>query len=355
MPGEKVIQVRGLTRRYGDLYALKDVSFEVEQGEWVALMGPSGSGKTTLVNLLAGLDRPTSGEIRVAGTDLGSLSGAELAKFRRENIGIVFQQHHLIPYLTALENVMLAQYFHSMADRQEAMEALRQVGLQDRAHHLPSQLSGGEQQRVCLARALINRPKLILADEPTGNLDEANEEAVLEIFLRLHGAGHTLVVVTHDVQVGRLANRRLELRHGTLTGVARLPRELDELFDEVLQQMWELTETQGADCSDRPTYLQDRSLVSAMADNGLIVGEPGGYRLTDKGWARAKDVVRRHRLAERMFRDLLQMKGNEQIESNACAFEHVISPELEESICRMLKHPETCPHGRPIPKGGCCP
>lgn len=350
-----LIQVNHLTRSYGELFALKDVSFEVEKGEWIALMGPSGSGKTTLVNLLAGLDRPTSGQILVDGTDLAPLSGADLVKFRRENIGIVFQQHHLIPYLTALENVMLAQYFHSMADRDEAIQALKEVGLQERVNHLPSQLSGGEQQRVCIARALINHPKLVLADEPTGNLDEANEAAVLEIFLRLHNAGHTLVMVTHDVQVGRLANRRLELRHGTLTGVAKLPRELDELFDEVLQQMWEMSETEGSDCSDHPTYLEDRSLVSAMIDSGLILSEDSVYRLTDKGYTRAKDIVRRHRLAERMFRDVLYMKGNEQIESNACAFEHVISPELEESICRMLNHPGTCPHGRPIPKGGCCP
>jgi putative ABC transport system ATP-binding protein len=130
-------------------------------------MGPSGSGKSTLVNLIGCLDQPSSGEIWVAGSNVAAMSASELTRFRAETIGFIFQQFHLIPYLTALENVMLAQYFHSMTDQPEALEALQCVGLADRAHHLPAQLSGGEQQRVCIARALINDPKIILADEPT--------------------------------------------------------------------------------------------------------------------------------------------------------------------------------------------
>jgi putative ABC transport system ATP-binding protein len=134
-------------------------------------------------------------------------------------VGFVFQHFHLVPYLSAVENVMLAQYFHSVADEAEAVESLARVGLRDRIHHLPSQLSGGEQQRVALARALINHPKLILADEPTGNLDEANEHIVLELLQELHRAGHTILLVTHSPEIGRMADRRIELAHGRLTQI----------------------------------------------------------------------------------------------------------------------------------------
>src|ERR1700704_3638443 len=157
----------------GVIRALDDVSLEVAPGEWLAVMGPSGSGKSTLVNLIGCLDRPTSGEIWLDGRNVANLSTSDLNHVRAETVGFIFQQFHMIPYLTAVENVMLAQYFHSMTDEQEALEALDRVGLKDRAEHLPSQLSGGEQQRVCIARALINDPKIVLADEPTGNLDEA--------------------------------------------------------------------------------------------------------------------------------------------------------------------------------------
>src|SRR5689334_7678197 len=161
-------------------------------------MGPSGSGKTTLINILGGLDKLTSGRVIVDGTDLAKLSESQLVRYRAEKIGFVFQQFHLIPYLTALENVMLAQYFHSMTDEKEALEALDRVGLRDRAAHLPAHLSGGEQQRVCIARALINDPKIVLADEPTGNLDQQNEEIVMRLLRDLHAQGRTIVMVTHD-------------------------------------------------------------------------------------------------------------------------------------------------------------
>src|SRR5438034_8292409 len=144
------------------------------------------------------------------------MSTAELNRVRAEKIGFVFQQFHLIPYLTALENVMLAQYFHSMTDKKEALEALDRVGLKERAHHLPAQLSGGEQQRVCIARALINDPSIILADEPTGNLDAKNEEIVLELLRDLHRQGRTIVMVTHDPVVARLGDRRIELHRGKI-------------------------------------------------------------------------------------------------------------------------------------------
>ena len=143
-------------------------------------------------------------------------SRKKLTEFHRDKIGLVFQQFHLINYLNAVENVMVAQYYHSMPDEKEALEALERVGLKDRAKHLPSQLSGGEQQRVCIARALINSPELILADEPTGNLDEANENIVLDLFKQLHKEGTSLIVVTHDPEVGEVAQRVVRLEHGKI-------------------------------------------------------------------------------------------------------------------------------------------
>ncbi|MBI4332586.1 MAG: ABC transporter ATP-binding protein [Chloroflexi bacterium] len=215
MSAASLIELRDVSKYYdGNVAALDHVNFEVAKGEWVSIMGPSGSGKTTLLNILSCLDRPTSGSITVAGMDLAEMTAAELVRFRRETIGLIFQQFHLIPYLSALENVMLAQYFHSMADEAEAADALRRVGLEDRLRHLPSQLSGGEQQRVCIARALINQPRLILADEPTGNLDHENEERVMSILNDLHREGNTLVMVTHDQEIGEMAQRIVRLKHG---------------------------------------------------------------------------------------------------------------------------------------------
>jgi putative ABC transport system ATP-binding protein len=214
-----LVQVENLEKHFAGVRALGGLSFEVEAGEWIAIMGPSGSGKTTLINILGGLDQPTSGRVVVDGMEIGQLRERELTRYRSEKIGFVFQQFHLVPYLTALENVMLAQYFHSITDEKEAGEALRRVGLQERMEHLPSQLSGGEQQRVAIARALINHPKLILADEPTGNLDEENEATILKLLHELHCAGHTILVVTHSLVIGNLADRRVELEHGRLARI----------------------------------------------------------------------------------------------------------------------------------------
>jgi putative ABC transport system ATP-binding protein len=215
-----LVQVENLRKEFGNVRALDGVSFGVNAGEWIAIMGPSGSGKTTLINILGGLDTPTSGQAIVDGTDVARLDEAGLTRFRSEKIGFIFQQFHLVPYLTAVENVMLAQYFHSTTDEKEAQQSLDRVGLGDRIEHLPSQLSGGEQQRVAVARALINHPKLILADEPTGNLDEANEEIVLGLLRELHVEGHTILMVTHAPSIGRLADRRIEFAHGRLVQAA---------------------------------------------------------------------------------------------------------------------------------------
>src|SRR5213080_755889 len=222
--------------------ALDSVSLHVEAGEWLSIMGPSGSGKSTLVNLIGCLDQPSTGEIWLDRQNVAGISAAELNRVRAEKIGFIFQQFHLIPYLTAVENVMLAQYFHSMTDQQEALVALARVGLKERAHHLPAQLSGGEQQRVCIARALINDPKIVLADEPTGNLDAQNEEIVLRLLRELHQQGRTIVMVTHDPTVARLADRRIELHHGKIAASEVFSMADEEQLDEVLEELWVLAE-----------------------------------------------------------------------------------------------------------------
>ena len=216
---EVLLEVKNVSKIYGDLHALKEVNFQVRKGEWVAIMGSSGSGKSTIMNIIGCMDKPTMGEVILDGQDITKESQTSLTKIRREKIGLIFQQFHLIPYLTALENVMVAQYYHSIPDEQEALQALERVGLKDRAKHLPSQLSGGEQQRVCIARALINSPEIILADEPTGNLDEVNEKIVIEILKQLHKEGSTIIVVTHDLEVGDVAERKIILEYGKIVDV----------------------------------------------------------------------------------------------------------------------------------------
>lgn len=209
-----LLELKDVSKIYGSLHALDHVNIKVEQGEWVAIMGPSGSGKSTMMNIIGALDKASEGEVILDGVNIANESARNLTNIRRDKIGLIFQQFHLVSYLTAVENVMLAQYYHSVPDEKEALEALKRVGLEDRAKHYPTQLSGGEQQRVCVARALINYPEIILADEPTGNLDEANEEIVVELFRRLHEEGTTLVVVTHNPEVAEVAQRTIVLRNG---------------------------------------------------------------------------------------------------------------------------------------------
>ena len=379
------VTLESLTKQYGALRAVDALSFSIEPGEWVALMGPSGSGKTTLINILGGLDALTSGRVIVDGTDLAKLSESQLVRYRAEKIGFVFQQFHLVPYLTALENVMLAQYFHSVTDEKQAEEALRRVGLGDRLTHLPAQLSGGEQQRVAIARALINQPKLILADEPTGNLDEANEAIVLQLFRELHGAGHTILMVTHDPDIARQADRRIELAHGHLhfdtaqhgpshplacplanTADCCTPSTDDEIrFDHLLEQIWICGEEGKPAQVNRlhatgpagqlPVVPEEPStrVLGRMSDLHLVDLQNGEVQLTSAGSRRARDVVRRHRLAERLFKDTFAIDDAE-VHNQACKFEHIISPELDRRICTFLGHPKTCPHGNPIPAGACC-
>jgi putative ABC transport system ATP-binding protein len=366
------VAIESLTKTYGALRAVDSLSFDIHQGEWVALMGPSGSGKTTLINVLGGLDTLTSGRVVVDGVDLAKLSENQLVRYRAEKVGFV----------------MLAQYFHSITDESQAAEALRRVGLGDRLTHLPAQLSGGEQQRVAIARALINQPKLILADEPTGNLDEPNEIIVMELFRELHRAGHTILMVTHDPDIARQADRRIELQHGRLHYDSTLqgpnhpmlcplantvdccssgaPTGDDQIrFDHLLEQIWIFGEEGKPARVDalHPTgpagslpLISDESparILGRMAELQLVQSFNGHVELTDVGTRRARDVVRRHRLAERLFKDTFAVEDSE-AHSQACKFEHIISPELDERICTFLGHPTTCPHGNPIPPGECC-
>ena len=353
--GTRVV-FESVSRHYGALRALDEVDLEIRAGEWLAVMGPSGSGKSTLVNLLGALDRPTRGRILVGGVDIADLAESERVRYRREQVGIIFQQFHLLPYLDALENVMVAQHYHSVADAGEARAALDRVGLADRAHHLPSQLSGGEQQRVCVARALINQPRLILADEPTGNLDAANEDCVLEMLQELHAEGVTIVTVTHASRVGNLADRRVELHHGQLADLTVPSWEVERRYDEVLVQMWSLEEETRIPETRRikvPDVVDNRRTLVGMAESGLITHPGERLEFTARGRVRARDLVRRRRLAEVLFTSAMHLPEAE-VELAACRMEHIIDPEVTDSICAFLSHPRRCPHGRPIPGGDCC-
>ena len=220
-----ILKLVDVSKIYGELKALDKINLSVEKGEWISIMGPSGSGKTTMMNIIGAMDKPSFGEVILDGEDIAKKSPKELTVIRRDKIGLIFQQFHLVNYLSALENVMMSQYYHSMPDAKEAMEALAAVGLAERAKHLPNQLSGGEQQRVCIARALINHPAILLADEPTGNLDEKNEYIVLDIFEKLHNAGSTIIVVTHDPEVGEESERMITLEHGKITKEEKMKRK----------------------------------------------------------------------------------------------------------------------------------
>ena len=371
----------------GAIRALDGVSLEVAAGEWLAVMGPSGSGKSSLVNVIGCLDRASEGSVIINGEDVSRLSERQLDRFRAERIGLIFQQFHLVPYLTALENVMLAQYFHSMTDEAEALAALRRVGLGDRAGHLPAHLSGGEQQRVCIARALINDPKILLADEPTGNLDALNEEIVLRLLRDFHRQGRTIIMVTHDPVVARLAQRRVELHHGRIVEQETFALSDEQQFDEVLEEIWTLRE--NGERAELGRLQVEGALpislaIEKMVEIGLLelrehIAEPHVHRdvlnrcheiihpghavpehgnrmieFTPKGEQRAANVIRRHRLAERLFTETLHIESESEIEEQACKFEHILSFEATDKICTFLGHPKTCPHGSPIPPGCCC-
>jgi putative ABC transport system ATP-binding protein len=219
---EPAIQVSDVVKTYplsaGEVIAVDHLSLDIVQGEFVAIVGRSGSGKTTLLNLLAGIDRPTSGTVRVAGAELGSLSESGLATWRGRHVGLVFQFFQLLPTLTVVENVLLPMDFAKtipVAERRHrAQHLLERVGIGDQADKLPATLSGGQQQRAAVARALANDPPILLADEPTGNLDSTTAEAVLKLFADLHADGRTIVVVTHERDIRSIAGRQVTLVDG---------------------------------------------------------------------------------------------------------------------------------------------
>ena len=213
-----LLEIKNISKIYGDLKALDNVNLKIDKGEWVAIMGPSGSGKSTLMNIIGCMDKPTSGQVILDGQDISNLNNRKLTELHRDKIGLVFQQFHLINYLNAVENVMVAQYYHSMPDEKEALEALERVGLKDRAKHLPSQLSGGEQQRVCIARALINNPEIILADEPTGDLDAENTKEIMRLFREIADQGTMVLMVTHELDTLRYGDLTYSMEQGRLSG-----------------------------------------------------------------------------------------------------------------------------------------
>jgi putative ABC transport system ATP-binding protein len=230
MSPSPLLNVTHLTKTYttggSTLTVLRDVSFSVTAGETCAIVGPSGSGKTTLLGLCAGLDRPTSGLVELDGLALNTLSEDALADVRNTYVGFVFQTFQLIPTLTALENVMVPLELRGGNQAQRhAIELLQRVGLGDRLQHYPAQLSGGEQQRVSLARAFINRPKILFADEPTGNLDDETSQAIIPLLFELnHVAGTTLILVTHDLELAQRTARLIRLKGGTVIADEMLAR-----------------------------------------------------------------------------------------------------------------------------------
>ncbi len=233
----EVSEVQRVLRTGGrDLHILRDISFSVSEEEWVALTGPSGSGKTTLLGILAGIDHPTSGWVKLGGVKTSVLSENRMARLRNEKIGVVFQSFHLISTMTAQENVEVPLYIHarSAQARMQAKQLLEQVGLGDRCNHRPYQLSGGEQQRVAIARALATNPRVLLADEPTGNLDSATSNQVLALLKQMRKMyGLTIVMVTHNPEVADMADRCLHLVDGKLAGTTKI-KHADLLQPEVV-------------------------------------------------------------------------------------------------------------------------
>jgi putative ABC transport system ATP-binding protein len=223
MTAMKIIETRGLAKVYGSngnaVHALRGIDLDVEAGEFVALIGPSGSGKSTLMAILGCLDVPTGGTYALDGRQVEKLTGADLAAIRNEKIGFVFQQYNLLPKATLVRNIELPMLYAGVPRKERrarALELLERVGIPDRANALPGELSGGQRQRVSIARALANRPALLLADEPTGALDTKTGEEVLSLFRELHAQGNTVLLVTHDPAIAARAERRVELRDGLL-------------------------------------------------------------------------------------------------------------------------------------------
>ncbi|WP_312471203.1 ABC transporter ATP-binding protein [Neobacillus sp.] len=226
-----MIQLDAITKSFllgkESIHVLNGISLQIEQGEFVAIMGPSGSGKSTLMNIIGCLDKPTEGEYYLGGENVSHYNDKELARVRNQSIGFVFQQFHLLPRLSALKNVELPMIYAGISKKERqarAEEALMKVGLSDRMDHLPNALSGGQKQRVAIARSIVNKPKLILADEPTGALDSKTSMDIMEQFRELNGEGVTVIVVTHESEVAEYANRTIMVRDGVIQSPAAMDR-----------------------------------------------------------------------------------------------------------------------------------
>ena len=226
-----MIDIKGITKSFGPLQVLKGIDLHIDKGEVVSIVGPSGAGKTTLLQIIGTLDRPDSGSITIDGIDVGSLNGRQVSDFRNRHLGFVFQFHQLLPEFTAIENIMIPAFIagkSTSAAKKEARELLDFMGLTDRADHKPAELSGGEKQRVAVARALINRPSVILADEPSGSLDSRNKTELHKLFFRLRDKfGQTFVIVTHDDQLASITDRTIHLRDGMIVDTTTATQPAD--------------------------------------------------------------------------------------------------------------------------------
>jgi len=231
-----IIKLVNVSKKYRsgnqEFYALRDINLAIEEGEFVCIMGPSGSGKTTLLNLIGALDKPTEGKVYIEGIDISTLSDSELADLRNKKIGFIFQQHYLIPILTALENVLLPMIFAGKKDVEKAKKLLDLVGMREFYNYYPNQLSGGQNQKVAIARALANDPIIILADEPTASLDIKSAKTVMDILSKLHKQGNTIVLVTHDPSIAKYAERIVVLKAGRILSNDASVEEAIKLLEE---------------------------------------------------------------------------------------------------------------------------
>ena len=242
-----LLELDHISKIYGDLHAVDDLSLTVPQGQWLAIVGSSGSGKTTLMNMIGCMDTPSKGSVMLEGRRLEDLNARQLADVRKNMIGLVFQKFYLVPHLTAVENVMVAQYYHSVVDEKQAMEALERVGLKERAHHLPGQLSGGEQQRVAVARALAHSPKLVIADEPTGNLDVSNEHLLMREAKKAAQERHIAVLSSlHDLnQALAFGDRFFFLKDGVIRYAVARDAVTEDMLCDVFGAALRLREVDG--------------------------------------------------------------------------------------------------------------